>query len=60
MAKVTITIEDKEDGNISLVADFEPMVKKDEEHTTAQSAGLFAVQSIVEQSQIVSTESKAR
>ena len=40
MPKVTITVEDKEDGQVEIKAAFDPPTQRDDTHTAAQLMGL--------------------
>lgn len=46
MAKITIVIEDSEDGEVQLGADFEPPIRRDEEPSAAQCTAMIVIKAI--------------
>ena len=46
MAKVTITIEDKQDGVIGITANFDPPITRDGDATAAQHVAVTMLESI--------------
>lgn len=48
MAKVTITLEDKEDGEVLVGIDFDPPIQKGEDGTAAQHAAIQLLDGIHE------------
>lgn len=47
MATVTITITDKEDGEVNVNAKFDPEIKKGEDGTPAQHAAVAALNGVM-------------
>lgn len=53
MAKVTIIIEDGEDGEVNVKTEFDPPLKRDEDETPAQTAGGMCLDAMMEQADSV-------